>query len=100
MYKMLSALCVASLSSCAAMPAMAQEYAPGCGEFSAVRELLSDQYGEFPLTAGVSTDGVVTEMWTNRQTGTWTVLQTYPNMVTCIVDDGDMFIAVPQQPDV
>lgn len=100
MRKLLSAICVASLSSCMAMPVMAQQYAPGCGEFSAVREMLSDQFGEFPLTTGVSDEGVVTEMWTNRSTGTWTVLQTYPNMVTCMVDAGEMFILVPQQPDV
>lgn len=99
MRKLFSALCVASLSSCAAMPAMAQELPPNCHEFSAAREEAAG-YGEQPFIAGASDSGNVFEVWLNQEGGTWVVFHTRPDMVTCVVDFGDMFIAAPQQPDV
>ena len=74
-------------------------YANNCAMREQVVERLQSQYLEH-LSAGglqgVSATEAVIEIWSSAETGTFTVLQTQPDGVTCIMATGtDWFIRPP-----
>ena len=80
------------LSSCNTAPAMAQE-APSstaCAPREGVVKKLSEKFGETLKGQGMMKNGI-TELFSNDTTGTFTVLITTPDMVSCMINAGDMW---------
>ncbi len=75
-----------------AIPAHADE-AKDCASRSQIVERLKDHYSE-RLTAGGLNEGSMLEVWASDETGTFTVLRTNAEGLTCIVATGtDWFAA-------
>ncbi len=70
----------------AAFPAMAQE-AP-CVKRSLFLNHLSSNYQEAPIAMGLTSSGTVLEVVVSKS-GTWTIIVTLPNGVTCGVASGE-----------
>lgn len=77
---------VAMLASCT--PVMAQ---PICGASVDVWEGLRG-YGEERQSLGLTDDGAaLAETWGNEDSGTWTIIMTSPQGVSCIIAHGGGF---------
>lgn len=77
----------AAVSACAA-PAFAQNCAPR----AVAVESLEDRYGEQQQSRGMRGDGrAIVETWANLETGSWTLLVTRPDGVSCVVASGQAF---------
>jgi len=66
-------------------------YATTCGAREDVVHQLESQYAEKLTAGGLQTapaENSVVEIWSSEQTGTFTVLMTQPNGITCIVAVG------------
>lgn len=59
-----------------------------CGERDTFLVRLGKAYAERPIAMGLTSAGSVMEMLTSN-TGTWTILITYPNGITCMIAAGD-----------
>lgn len=62
-----------------------------CGNHDLAVERLTEKYGESRQSIGIGTKGRVVETCANLESGTWTVLITAPNGITCIVASGQAF---------
>ena len=59
-----------------------------CGKRDQVTAKLEKQYSEFQRGAGLG-GGMIFELWTNGDTGSWTILLTRPDGVSCIYAAGE-----------
>jgi len=59
-----------------------------CGERDAVIANLGNKYGEARRGVGVNGSSIV-EVWASEATGSWTIISTYPNGVSCVMAVGD-----------
>lgn len=90
--KVPTALCL-SLGILAAVPAAAQT--PGgpagamCGARDAVIARLQTKYGETRQGYGLQRGASVVEVFASDATGSWTILLTTPNGVSCLVAAGE-----------
>ena len=66
-------------------PALAQE--SSCGQRADVVGYLAANYSETPVGLGLTSDGNVLEVVVSRD-GTWTMIVTMPNGVSCAVAAG------------
>ncbi len=71
-----------------ASTAMAQAQ-PQCNERDNVLELLSKKYQETPIAAGVTNTGGLVEVLTDHKSGTWTIIVTTPQGMSCLVAAGE-----------
>jgi hypothetical protein len=70
-----------------------QPQAPKCDLRARVIEILAKQFGEVQKSTGVhygddKQPASALEVYANDETGTWTVLMSLPNGMTCYVSDG------------
>ena len=72
-----------------------QAAAQECTPYSAVAGALSKDFGEVMQARGLSAGGWVTEIWTNPDKGTWTVVLRAPNGCGQIADGGQGFDLLP-----
>jgi predicted methyltransferase len=79
-------LAAAFLWTAAALAALAD--AP-CGPREMFIEQLADRYGEGTAVTGIDANGSVMEILANSGTGTWTMILTTPEGVTCLVVVGE-----------
>lgn len=82
--------------------AIAQESvgSPLCGSLDEMTTIITRDYGEEPVAAGISYAGTITQMFANEETGTWTVLITpMGGGNSCVVDFGDTFMKARVKPD-
>lgn len=63
-----------------------------CGEHGEIVDRLSDEYAEFRTSLMVDSEGNLVEVYSNLETGTWTLLITWPRGRTCVVSSGNNFI--------
>ena len=74
--------------------------AANCGQRTLVIEKLSSKYAEKLTVGGLQTSRssqTVMEVWSSPETGTFTVLVTNPNGISCVVAAGtDFFEAAPE----
>lgn len=84
-------LLIAALAACVALPAMAQE---NCAPRDVVTESLRSRYGESVQSMGMVANGTVLEMWANAETGTWSIMITRPDGISCLPASGRGFEAV------
>lgn len=76
----------------AAIRAEAQTARPACGDRAVIVERLVTRWGETMAGGGLQSATVVIEVWRSEETGTWTILQSHANGVTCVVASGVAWI--------
>ncbi len=69
-----------------AWPAPAQ---PGCAPRAVVIAKLGQGYGETRRGLGLVSSGAIFELWASALTGSWTILRTTPDGLTCVMAVGD-----------
>lgn len=75
-------------------PAAAQM---ACGERDSIVAKLNDNYGETRRSGGLAGPNMIFEIWASEATGTWTILRTAPNGITCIAVAGtDWWEDIPE----
>lgn len=89
MNKIIAAVAV----SCIAIPALAQS---NCLTTEAMRQGLTEGFGEQQNGIGITPGGLLVEMWSNPKTGTWTAVITRPDGQSCIAANGTDWRNVPQ----
>jgi hypothetical protein len=77
---------ILGVAAIAPAPASAQE---ACGTREAVVAKLSEKYGEVRRGGGLSSPTEVFEIWASATTGSWTILKTTPNGLSCIMAVGN-----------
>jgi hypothetical protein len=69
---------------------------PVCGERTALVDQLKGKYSEQPKSMGLAANGSILEILTAK-TGTWTVLVTSPQGVTCLIAAGEHWEEMEQR---
>jgi hypothetical protein len=67
-----------------------------CAEREMVVGRLADRYGESPQGIGLGQDNSVLEVFASAETGTWTILVTLPNGLSCLVASGEAWERVAE----
>ncbi|PIB25682.1 hypothetical protein BFP76_00680 [Amylibacter kogurei] len=62
-----------------------------CAARGKVVQSLNDQYGETRRSIGLGQNNGVVELFASDNTGTWTILVTLPNGMSCLMAAGDAF---------
>lgn len=62
-----------------------------CADREQVITRLSDKYGETRQSIGLAQNAGVFEVFASSDTGSWTIVVTRPNGVTCLVASGQSF---------
>ena len=88
MYKSIITTSVLILGMAAAGPPDAQAQM-ACGTRDSVVEKLGEKYGEVRRGGGLAGPTAIFEIWASDVTGSWTILKTTPNGLTCIMAVGD-----------
>lgn len=71
-------------------PAAAQQAPSAClPQVAALAEQLGKQFGETLVSAGVDAGGSLVQVYSNKDSGTWTIAVTLPSGPTCIVSSGE-----------
>ena len=83
MTRFLASVCLAFL-----LPVGAFAQGAVCGDRAAIIEKLSKKYGEHRVGLGLSRENGVVEIYTSEATGSWTILMSLPNGVTCLMAAG------------
>ncbi len=65
-----------------------------CGTHGDVVALLGKTYAESQVALGLSTNGVVIEVFSADQGTTWTILATRADGTTCVLSSGEQWIPV------
>ncbi len=60
-----------------------------CGTRDSVVAKLGDKYGEIRNGGGLAGPTAIFEIWASEATGTWTILKTTPNGMSCVMAVGD-----------
>ncbi len=72
-------------------PAIAQAQM-ACGTRNTVVEKLGEKYSETRRGFGLAGSEAIFEIWASEATGSWTILKTTPNGLTCVMAVGDNWI--------
>jgi hypothetical protein len=83
---------LAALVSVSTTPATAQ-IAGGtlCHNHDSLTRTLLERYREVPVSVGIQTDGQLIQIFASGETGTWTILATRPDGVSCILSAGQHY---------
>lgn len=96
MFKRLLGLSLLFGMAATAPPALAAS----CGDRAAMTQKLENGYSE-RLTAGglqkSRPESTVIEVWSSDETGTFTVLVTHANGISCVVATGSAFFHIPEK---
>ena len=79
---------LATVFGLGATPLAAQ---PNCAPRTAVLDRLQGHFGETRQSIGLAGEGRVLEIFASDETGTWTIVVTLPNGVSCLVASGQAF---------
>ncbi|SDF21753.1 hypothetical protein SAMN04488117_1031, partial [Celeribacter baekdonensis] len=88
--KLLSLAALIGAFGCFTLPAPATAQ-QSCGQRDQVLERLGTQYGESRQSIGLAPNNGVVELFASTETGTWTLLMTQPNGVSCLIASGQAF---------
>lgn len=86
----------AAILAVSLMPAAADAQNRNCGPRTKVVETLAEKYKESRRSIGLATKGRVMEIFASEETGSWTIVVTMPNGMTCLVASGQAFEAVDE----
>lgn len=85
-----AAILAAVLSLANATSANAQ--ARICGNYQALSEKLSSEFGERVVASGLAPKGrAYIEVWASDTSGTWSMVTVYPNGMSCLTSAGRDF---------
>jgi hypothetical protein len=87
MYMHFLTIKVLVLGLAAIMPASASAQV-ACGSRDALVAKLSENYGEVRRGGGISSPTEIFEIWASEATGSWTILKSTPNGLSCIMAVG------------
>lgn len=76
-----------------APPALAQT---SCAHRDQLTESLSTKYNESQTGLGLQGEDKLLEVWTSNETGSWTILVTMANGMSCILATGANWLEAPQ----
>jgi poly(3-hydroxybutyrate) depolymerase len=79
-----------------AFVASASAAQPQCNDRDHVLELLAKKYKEAPIAAGVTNSGGLVEVLSNGRGGTWTIIVTTPQGMSCLVAAGEGWRSMEQ----
>ena len=68
-----------------------------CGERSAIIDQLQGKYQENHVASGLESDSKMVEIWTSQASGTWTILVTQANGISCIAAAGKNWLDLPPE---
>lgn len=89
-------LCICGLALAFLMFPVAAEGQPvPCGARDAVVAQLGDKYGETRRGAGLSGPSAIFEIFASEQTGSWTLLRTGTNGLSCVIAVGEGWQSEP-----
>jgi hypothetical protein len=63
--------------------------AAACDDHAEVARLLGAKYQEAPVSLGLQSNGYLLEVFSSRQTGTWTIVSVAPDGEACVVAAGE-----------
>ena len=63
-----------------------------CGLRDAMVSQLGDRYGEVRKGAGLAGPTAIIEVWASDASGTWTIMETTADGLTCVLAAGDNWI--------
>lgn len=94
-----AALVAATLATAAVPPVPAEAQPPmPCGKRDALVAQLEGRYGETRRSVGLQSGRGIVETYANDKTGSWTILVTTPDGLSCLVAAGEAFRAVEPGP--
>ena len=64
-----------------------------CFDHEVMINYLKGKYNESPTALGLSMSGTILEILTSPN-GTWTVIKTYPNNYSCIIEVGQSWVTL------
>lgn len=91
MQKILFALSLGFVAVIMAHKAAYSQHQASCGQRTQVVERLQSKYGETRQSVGLAANNGVVELYASETSGTWTIVITMPNGMTCLVAAGDSF---------
>lgn len=68
-----------------------------CADRDSVLRTVKDRYGETQVGAGLSGNYII-EVWVSEETGTWTILRTGANGISCMMVSGEHWRAGIDEP--
>ena len=74
---------------------------PSCDERETVTGVLEKLFGEHQAGVGLSqktSSALVYEIWVSEKTGTWTILQSTPGGISCVMANGVGWVEKEPQP--
>ncbi|NCO21677.1 MAG: hypothetical protein GW905_06670 [Rhodobacterales bacterium] len=80
-----------------AIPAMAQQNR-NCAPRDIAVERLESVYGESVQSIGITAANQIVEMYGSTDTGTWTIIVSSPDGISCMVADGHGFQRIDNDP--
>lgn len=89
----LASAALAALLTCTAFPVVAQSPRVCVPLASILAAQLGTQWGEYLSAAGVDAAGGLVQVYSNPESGTWTIAVTLANGPTCIVSSGEGWAA-------
>lgn len=91
--------CLFMLAAVASPTAGVSQQAANCSDRDRILSRLSEGYGERRQSVGLGANNAVIEVYASDETGTWTILMTLPNGVSCLVATGSAFEALAAMPE-
>jgi hypothetical protein len=69
-----------------------------CADHNSVKSYLEDKFAEVPVSHGLQADGKLLQVFASEQSGTWSMVATTPNGLSCIVAVGEAWQMLPTGP--
>lgn len=82
----------AILAAALALSAGAAQAQQPCGPRAEIVAQLEQKYGETRRGVGLQNRGAVTEVFASAETGTWTIMVTRPDGVSCLIGAGEAWL--------
>ncbi len=70
-----------------------------CGERAAIVDALERRYDEIAVARGIENNGELIQLFASARTGTWTILATRTDGVSCVLAVGEHFEPRRPRPD-
>ena len=87
---------IAATALAVSAPAAAQP--KGCGDRAEMVAHLAKKYQEQPTAFGLQSDGKVVEIFSSKDSGSWTILISTPNGTSCLASTGHAWQPVAGRP--
>jgi hypothetical protein len=69
-----------------------------CNSHDKLVEMLGRGYAEAPSALGLQANGPLLEVFVSRKSGSWTIVSTRPDRISCIVAAGQYWQELPEPP--